>query len=310
MTDQTRDAFVNGLRRAAAAWFAERGYQVDPKHPYCLADHDDWPQNIIDKKVVEYVEHWRDKRRLCTGKEPPLHKYLHHGLSSQAMVLNLVGPLIVGNDLSPLLSVLEAHGMSHLDGHVTPVLEYEDISVFREVGHQPTSLDLVLKDQSGPRVFVEAKLSEPGFGGCSVHHRGACDGQNPVSDLSRCYLHQKKKRLYWKLLDEQGFLDGPIADDPFCVLAEHYQFFRELCFAIHFGGRFVVLADERNPSFFGSDAATDHGLIGSLLRMVPAGLHAQVSQVSVQQVVAAIKGMGRPPWISEFEAKYGLGDSV
>jgi len=47
-------------------------------------------------------------------------------------------------------------------------------------------------------------------------------------------------------------------------------------------------------------------LISFLLSMLPESLHTGVANVSVQQVVAAVKSSGRHLWITGFERKYGL----
>ncbi len=57
--------------------------------------------------------------------------------------------------------------------------EYEDRDVFNEDAGQPTSIDVALRDGEGkPVVFVESKLVEREFGGCSVFAHGDCDGMN------------------------------------------------------------------------------------------------------------------------------------
>ena len=92
-----------------------------------------------------------------------------------------------------------------------------------------------------------------------------------------------------------------------CILANHYQFFRELLLALHLHGVFVLLSDERNPTFrcHGRNGG-DRGLMPLLLGMVPADLRNRVGSVSIQQVVAAIKDSGCHPWIWKFQIKYGL----
>ena len=78
--------------------------------------------------------------------------------------------------------------------------------MFNENYGQPTSIDLVVEGGAGETLYMEAKLVEPGFGGCSVFRQGDCDGRNPVGDLSQCYLHHIG-RLYWDRLREHGLLD-------------------------------------------------------------------------------------------------------
>ena len=77
-------------------------------------------------------------------------------------------------------------------------------------------------------------------------------------------------------------------------------------FALDLGGFFVLLSDERNPTFSCDGSPGKRGLMPFLLSLVPRPLHARIATVSVQQVVAALKSSGRQEWITEFERKYGL----
>jgi hypothetical protein len=137
--------------------------------------------------VAEYI---RQEHERNLGKDSfLLHKYLHHGLSSQAMVFNLVGPLIVRKDLEPLRVAIKKAGMPWPSGEVTAGFEYDDRTVFNEDSGQPTSIDLAISGETA-RIFIEAKLVEREFGGCSVFSGGECDGRNPVSyGVDGCYLH-------------------------------------------------------------------------------------------------------------------------
>lgn len=298
--------FEERLQQAAAAWFAGRGAAVHPRYPYILGEMAQWPQNIIDPAVASYIR-GEQERRVAQGQGFPLHKYIHHGLSSQAMLFNLVGPLIVRKQVDALAPVLVRQGLTWPAGIVAADLEYEDRTVFHEDAGQPTSIDLVLRDGDGrPGLFIEAKLVEKGFGGCSVFRAGDCDGRNPVPDFSRCYLHHLGRR-YWILLEKHGFLAGPLGSDSMCILALHYQFFREVLFAVEHGGTFVLLSDARSPTFeCRGRNGQRRGLLEFLLGLVPAPLHARVGRISIQQVVAHLKDSGQYPWIGDFEEKYGL----
>ena len=197
--------FEKELRKAASAWFNDRGFAVSTRYPYILADRKEWSQNIILPEVAQYIRE-EYARREAQRQGFPLHKYIHHGLSSQAMLFNLVGPLIVAKDLDPLRQAFTRQGIAWPEGEVSASFEYEDRAVFNEDTGQPTSIDLVLKDgNSQPRLFVEGKLVEKEFGGCSVFEAGDCDGRNPANDFSLCYLHHLGRR-YWELLDKHGFL--------------------------------------------------------------------------------------------------------
>jgi len=277
--------FERALRKTAAAWF--------------------WPDNIIDPAVAAYIQAEREQHKL-EQKPFPLHKYIHHGLSSQAMLFNLVGPLIVRDDLGVLQDVFARQGLAWPEGVASADLEYEDRAVFNEDTGQPTSIDLVLKDESGhPRLFVEAKLVEKEFGGCSVFSNGDCDGRNPARDFSLCYLHHIGRK-YWSLLKKHGFLDGPIGTDTTCILTAYYQFFREVLFALEYDGTFVLLRDVRNPTLDCPNPAGRRGLMPFLSGMVPETLRPRIGSISIQQVVKAVEDSGRHPWIVEFQEKYGL----
>jgi hypothetical protein len=270
-----------------------------------LADWGDWPANIICPEVVTLVETER-QRREARQEGFPLHKFIHHGLSSQAMVFNLIGPLIASNDVVALRSAFVEQGLPWPEGDVTSEFEFEDRKVFREDAGQPTSIDVVIRDAAGRTpLFVESKFVEKEFGGCSVFKNGDCDGRNPARELSACYLHHLGRR-YWDLLGRWGFLNGAASTDSTCVLVNHYQFFREVLFAVESGGTFVLLSDDRSPTFFCHGPQGDRGLMPLLLGMVPEPLRKRIGHVSIQAVVASIKATGRHAWIASFERKYGL----
>lgn len=305
-----RRGFEEALREAAATWFASKGHEAQRKLSYCLADREAWPKNIVLPEVVSYIE--AEKRRCQSeGRPYPLHKYLHHGLSSQAHAFNLIGPLIVRNDLAPLRVVLESKGVAWPGEGATVSFEYEDRTVFHESAGQPTSIDIVVKDDAGaPKIFIEHKLTEPEFGGCSVFEAGDCDGRSPAQDHGLCFLHHIGRR-YWQEMDRFGFSRLIDTAAP-CPFAAHYQFFREALLALAKGGTFVLLSDERSPVFHvrpvGGAAGPERGLVPVLLQFVPEEYRGRVVSVSVQEVVAAIRATGRhDDWLGQYCAKYALG---
>ena len=299
--------FEAELRQAAAAWFDAKGLPHHTRYKYCLPSRDQWHQNIIDPAVAQFIQDEID-RHVVARRAFPLSQWIHHGLSSQALLFNLVGPLVMTGDLAPLRDVLTSHNIPWPEGPVNACFEYEDQAVFNEGAAQHTSIDLVLEGApEAPRLFVECKFVEREFGGCSVFRNGDCDGRNPATDLAKCYLHHIG-RGYWTVLQEHGFLDGPgpIRTDSTCILANHYQFFREVGLALSLGGVFVLLSDERSPTFYCNGPAGSRGLMDFLLGIVPEPVRPQIAGITIQQVVEAIKASGRHPWIAEFESKYGL----
>lgn len=77
-------AFEAILRQSNVRWFAERGYAVNKRMPYLLEHWEDWPKNIIQPEVADYILA-EQIRHIDLRAGFPLHKYIHHGLSSQAM---------------------------------------------------------------------------------------------------------------------------------------------------------------------------------------------------------------------------------
>jgi len=297
--------FEGMLRDAATAWFKAKGFPVSDRQPYILAQWEDWPSNIILPEVARYIQDERDKRR-GRGEGFPLHRYIHHGLSSQAMMFNLLGPLVLQRDFTPLMRVLADCGIEWPEGGITAKFEFDDRRVFHEDTGQPTSIDLVISGDGLPRLFLEGKLVERRFGGCSVQERGDCDGVNPAHAFSLCYLHYLG-RTYWQLLDQRGFLSGSMLHDRTCFLAAHYQFFREALFAFQLGGSFILITDERNPAFCAVGPGGERGVLLLLLSLVPSSLRDSIGHITIQQLASAIKASARHDWIEDFNRKYRLG---
>jgi hypothetical protein len=294
--------FEKKLRESNAAWFKARRYEVNARMPYLLAKWEDWPKNIIVPAVANAIQAERlERQEKHVGF--PLHKYIHHGLSSQAMLFNLVGPLLVTGDLAPLQHAFTQAGMPWPAEALRSRLELEDRTIFNEDSGQPTSIDLAFEGAGGScGLYVEAKQVEREFGGCSVFQNGDCAGRSPLDDLDRCYLHFLGRR-YWTLLEKHGFLAGRLADSPICPLALYYQFFRELLFAFEKGGDFVLLYDQRSPVFCGPDG---RGLLPFLLSFVPEQLQSRVHAITIQQVLTGYAECGGLDWLGTFREKYGM----
>ncbi len=297
--------FEQALREIAANWFAEKGYPVRQKMKYILASRDDWRKNIILPEVAAYIDDQKLQHEQA-NLSYPLHRYLHHGLSSQAMLFNLVGPLIVRNDLKPLKSSIDGISLEWPKGEVKAEFEFENREVFREFQGQPTSIDLVIgEDLKRPNIFVESKFVEKEFGGCSLFEKGDCDGRNPALDLSNCYLHHIG-RQYWLLMKKYSLLDGLLAKESTCIMAGYYQFFREVLMALELGGIFILLCDSRSPTFAYQARNVHRGLMPFLISLIPSHLHSKIKVLYIQEVVMAIKETDRHEWVGEFEKKYGL----
>jgi hypothetical protein len=295
--------FESELRISSSEWFKEKGFKVHSKIPYCLDKLENWKNNIVLPEVAEYIENFKCQSEKV-GKPFPLHKYAHHGLSSQAMVFNLVGPLITRNDLSPLIKLLESKGISGILKNAE--FEYEDRNVFNEDTGQPTSIDLVLFDsENKPAIFIESKLVESEFVGCSVFKKGDCSGKNPINDLNECFLHFIGRK-YWELIKKYDFIEK-LENERICVFVNYYQFFREILLSIDKNGYFVLLSDNRSPVFDYIVEGKRKGLIPLLKEFVPDQYQDRIIQITVQEVVEYIsKSRNHSDWIDIFKDKYGL----
>jgi hypothetical protein len=295
------------LKEAAARWFRAKGYPTRRRQPYILDSRKNWHRNIIVPVVADYIEREMSARKQL-GQGFALHKWVHHGLSSQALLFNLIGPLVVFDDFAPLREALAEMPQSLPALPWSATFEFENRKIFNEKQRQPTSVDLVIRGTGGLPPFIECKFVEAEFGGCSVYEDGDCPGANPANpsrDYSSCYLHFIE-RQYWDLMDKHGLVAGPILSDSQCILANHYQFFRELLLALESGGQFVLLHDERSPTFCFHGPQGDYGLMPLLLQMLPVDVRRRVGIVGIQRVAEHIKASGRHPWIGQFEAKYAL----
>ncbi|GAM10469.1 hypothetical protein OR1_02758 [Geobacter sp. OR-1] len=305
--------FSSALRKSAANWFKDKGFITHPKMPYCLSDEglvgseQKWKRNIILKEVAEYIEMQSNvakKKKISF----PLHKYLHHGMSSQGMAFNLIGPLILRGDYSPLAALLKSKNVYGADDITEAIFEYQDpVNRFNEDAGQPTSIDIVLNNSQGDSIiFIESKFEEREFGGCSVFKDGDCDGRNPIGNLDSCYLHFIG-RQYWNMM-EQNEITSSLRKDHLCIFMAHYQFFREFLLAIEKGGTFVLLSDERSPVFkCKSDNGTEKGLLPFLTELLPDNLRSKVASITIQELVAEIEKQNiHGDWIFDFKRKYGM----
>jgi hypothetical protein len=302
-------AYQRELRDVAERWFAKKGFAINPKKHYELKSHDDWPKNIICADVTKYIQEENEKSR---GKKYfPLHKDLHHGLSSQAMTFNLLGPLIVREDLEPLRTIIEQAGIKWPTGEITTEFEYDDRSVFNEDVGQPTSIDLAISGET-EGLFVEVKYTEARFGGCGIFSQGDCDGRNPVvHGFDTCYLHHIGRR-FWELMKEFSFGETGFVSGPICLFANYYQFFREILFSLSERGSFVLLYDERSPVFVKTlKNGKESGVWPLLMRSVPVEHFNKVGRITMQQLVTEIEKSGHHnDWIDEFKSKYGTDNRI
>jgi hypothetical protein len=297
--------FKQELQNASAAWFRDRQFQTHHKTPYCLSRWSDWGNNIILKEAMEYIQNFKAECE-SQGRPFPLHKYAHHGLSSQAMTFNLIGPQITRNDYSSLIQLLQRKGVSGVSQIDHAYFEYEDREVFNEDAGQPTSIDIVLEDSAkNPIIFIESKLAEQEFGGCSVFSNGDCEGRSPIGREENCYLHFIGRR-YWELMTKYG-ITAILKNERQCIFLAHYQFFREVLLSLEKGGIFVLLSNERSPVFHCKSDGGQRGIMPLLIECIPSQFRDRIVSISIQELVGLLKNNEKHmDWIRDFEVKYGM----
>jgi len=286
----------------AEKWFKEKVYPVNKKYSFILDKNSDWRKNILLKTVADFIEVTK-RTYEKEGKPFPSHKYIHHGLSSQAMLFNLLGEVVLNKDYTFLSTVF-----NFPEVQITPIsellFEYSCRKTFNENQQQPTSFDFAIINKTGKNVFLEAKYVETEFGKCSTIETGECDGLNPIPDNNYCYLTYKG-RNYWELMKKYK-LDKPFINSPICPFAVYYQFYRELMFALENNGYYVILIDNRNPAFNKTAAGEiDRGLIPVLTNILPEELKPYVKIIYIQDVINKLRLAGYT-WASEFKNKYGM----
>jgi hypothetical protein len=287
----------------AAEWFRAKGYAVHKKYDYILDCYDNWEQNIIVPEVADFIKQLKNDAE--SNKEPfPLHKYIHNGCSSQAMLFNLLGDIVRNRDYDFLLQLFNYQDVL-IDNSSKLLFEFSDRKTFNEKQQQPTSFDFVVQNQKGKNIFVEAKYVETEFGGCSVikGYNSECDGQNPVNNTDLCYLTHKE-RNYWDLMKKYE-LDKIFEKAIICPFSIYYQFYRELMFALEHNGYFVILIDKRNPAFQKSNGKEQRGLIPFLTSLIPQK-HRNILKVIYIQDVVNILDISKYNWKNEFLTKYGI----
>ena len=291
------------LRAQVAAYFAEKGLPVRSTAPYILAGGKQrWPLNIIDPEVVAMIRTIIAEHR-TEGHPFPLHRWIRHGLSSQALLFNLIGPVLLARRWDVFDVILKSAGIP-LSGQVVDAkLEEEDRSIFNEGRGQPTSVDLYLQTDQGDAVCGEFKFTENGFGGCSVFESGDCDGRNPANDFDLCYLHAIG-RTYWLLMQKHGLITDSLEATSICPFVTLYQAYRILIFALERGGHFLLIHDNRNSSFAWTSTSIDRGAFALFYELLPASAQRRCHRITTQEVVKTLERVFPFSTLEEVKAKY------
>ncbi len=296
------------LRKQLAEYFKNKKFKdakfpiSSPRHSYILARRSDWHKNIIVERVWKYIE--EQKKECYEHRQPfPLHKWIHHGLSSQAFLFNLLGPLVIDKQWHIFDEILHQAGIQSSSSVTNAEFEVEDREVFNEQQGQPTSIDLCLYAGDKGKVFIEFKFTEKNFGGCSVFNDGDCDGRNPTNDFSLCYLHHIGRK-YWKLMKEHGLLTKLMKRNSQCSFSTLYQLYRLILFALEKNGDFLLLYDERNPSFMVERDNIKRGLFNLVYDELPSKVQNRCHAFSLQSVLPILQRHSELDWTNELKEKY------
>lgn len=277
------------VKASTAAWFSSRRIPVHAKWPHVLRSKDEWHRNIIDPDVAAHLA------------STPLHKSVHYGTSSQALLFNLVGAMLlpgVDGGLEPLRQALRKHTIPWPVGSVNALLEYQDRRVMNETCLSPTSVDLAIRSRETPEagLYIECKFTETGFGGCS-NARDECGLAHPMDGGVTCY-YTEQGIGYWDALERLGFYDT-LPRGGGCPLRRDYQFYRMVLFAVLQRGRFVLLYDERNRRIAAH--------LDRLRETVPPACQEAIGALTVQDVLEECgKWQAHTSWLPFFREKYGL----
>ncbi len=291
--------FINEIRDKTSLYFKSKNYST-LRCGYILSNHDDWQNNILEPSVVAYIEN--EIKNRPAGETFALHKYIHHGLSSQACLFNLLGPYIANKSHDILQEIIKLSGIK-LNSNINKIsFEHTDRNIFKEGQQQPTSVDLYIETTESDKIICEFKFTESEFGTCSVYEDGDCDGMNPKTDYDLCYLHKKKGREYFNLMKKYGL----IWDSNPCQFTEYYQAYRLLLFALEKNGVFLLIYDERNPAFIYNENGRQRGKFTRFLNLLPDEIRPKVYALSIQRIVEYLETNIKPTWLDEFKEKYIL----
>lgn len=295
------------LKRDLAKYFKDKKFKdekfpISSRHPYILAKHSDWHKNIILERVWQYIERQIEQRHK-QQQSFALHNWIHHGLSSQAFLFNLLGPLAVDKQWNIFDEILHQAGIQLSASVTSAEFEVEDPEVFHEQQGQPTSVDLCLYAEAEEKVFIEFKFTEKNFGGCSVFNDGDCDGRNAANNFALCYLHHIRRK-YWKLMEKHSLLTEQVKNDSQCPFSTLYQLYRLILFALEKNGHFLLIYDDRNPSFLVERDNIKRGLFNRVRESLPSKIQRGCHALSVQSILPILQQYPELDWTNELKEKY------
>jgi hypothetical protein len=96
-----------------------------------------------------------------------------------------------------------------------------------------------------------------------------------------------------------------LRDSEYCPFTEFYQAYRLLLFALEKGGCFLLIHDERNPTFLVQQGELTRGRYKRFKGLLPEEIAGnKVFILGIQRIVEQLESYKKYSWLTEFKGKY------
>jgi len=90
----------------------------------------------------------------------------------------------------------------------------------------------------------------------------------------------------------------------YCPFTEFYQAYRLLLFALENNGYFLLIHDERNPTFLIQHSGIKRGKYKRFKQLLPKEISDKVFILNIQRIVEHLEKDVKCTWLAEFKKKY------
>jgi len=111
-------------------------------------------------------------------------------------------------------------------------------------------------------------------------------------------------------MEKHGLTTDSLEASPICPFVTLYQAYRILIFALERGEHFLLIHDNRNPSFAWTSTSIGRGAFALLYELLPRSAQRRCHGITTQEVVAILDSMFPFPSLEEVKAKYFVGDAA
>jgi len=105
-------------------------------------------------------------------------------------------------------------------------------------------------------------------------------------------------------MQKHGLVTDGLKANSICPFITLYQAYRILMFALERGGHFLLIHDERNPSFAWTSTSVDRGAFALFHELLPASAQRRCYKITTQAVVEVVERVFPFPTLEEVKAKY------